>query len=122
VLFSASYISDVVDSQCSLCPLTHLRLLNAADNSAYSGSEAALDANNNLVVQTSTPFSALSLLLEAFMDPSTQADCQFIDSQQVSLSLEVCGTETVVVENEAWPYKQDLKVRWNETVNDIVQP
>ena len=81
VEYPTSFIADSVDSECSLCPLTHLRLLNADDSSAYTGGEVALDpASNKMIVQTATPFSQLSLLLEAYMDPATQPDCQFITS------------------------------------------
>jgi hypothetical protein len=120
VVYTASVIAEVVSSDCSLCPLNHFRLLNAADDTAYLGGVASLDVDNNLVVLTDTPVSSLSLLLEAYMDPSTQAECAFIDSQQVVLSLEICGSETITVKDEDWPYKQDLQVRWNETNDNLI--
>jgi hypothetical protein len=56
VVYTASIIAEVISSDCSLCPLSHFRLLNA-DSTAYLGSVVSLDADNNLVVLTDTPFS-----------------------------------------------------------------
>lgn len=92
----SSYASYFQAQSCSYCASPSFRLLNS-DNSLYTDSTLTLDAQFNIMVSTSNPFST-PLLLEAYYDSGSQGECHgMLQPLSKAIRLDVCGLEQVSV-------------------------
>ena len=95
------YNHMIIFEDCEYCKEFVLYRIMMADGiTEYTGSNYFLDTDGNLVIDTLVPFTTVRVFIEAKIDTVASPECGAVgDKIQIPLYLEVCGAESVIIED-----------------------
>lgn len=104
---------------CECCSnSTAYMIINTTTGERYTKGDVYLDKDNNFVIDTLTPKHKYKLSFRAYVNTATSPRCNFLTPVDINFSIEICGSETVLVQDKHKPI--EITKIWNKERNFVM--